>query len=84
MHVLLQFLVEAALLSLIGGGAGVLFGLASSTAIAALAHWPTRVSVVAIKTTCATPSPAVANAFATSGRGSGLSSFKRLRVASLA
>jgi macrolide transport system ATP-binding/permease protein len=40
-HVLLQFLVEAALLSLMGGGAGVLIGAASSKVISAVAGWPT-------------------------------------------
>ncbi|HKD20027.1 MAG TPA: FtsX-like permease family protein, partial [Thermoanaerobaculia bacterium] len=40
-HVLLQFLVEASLLSLMGGGAGVLMGIACSKLISALAGWPT-------------------------------------------
>jgi macrolide transport system ATP-binding/permease protein len=40
-HVLLQFLVEASLLSLMGGGAGVLMGVICSKLISALAGWPT-------------------------------------------
>ncbi|HTR03256.1 MAG TPA: ABC transporter permease [Thermoanaerobaculia bacterium] len=40
-HVLLQFLVEASLLSLLGGGAGVLVGAATSRLISAFAGWPT-------------------------------------------
>jgi macrolide transport system ATP-binding/permease protein len=40
-HVLLQFLVEASLLSLMGGGAGVLTGVAASKVISMVAGWPT-------------------------------------------
>jgi macrolide transport system ATP-binding/permease protein len=40
-HVLLQFLVEAALLSLMGGSAGVLAGVTASKAISLVAGWPT-------------------------------------------
>jgi macrolide transport system ATP-binding/permease protein len=40
-HVLLQFLVEASLLSLMGGSAGVLIGVVSSKAISLVAGWPT-------------------------------------------
>jgi macrolide transport system ATP-binding/permease protein len=40
-HVLLQFLVEAALLSLMGGGAGVLIGAIASKVISQVAGWPT-------------------------------------------
>jgi macrolide transport system ATP-binding/permease protein len=40
-HVLLQFLVEAALLSLMGGGAGVLTGAVASKVISKVAGWPT-------------------------------------------
>jgi ABC-type antimicrobial peptide transport system permease subunit len=39
--VLLQFLVEASLLSLMGGGAGVLVGIGASKAISVAAGWPT-------------------------------------------
>jgi macrolide transport system ATP-binding/permease protein len=47
-HVLLQFLVEAALISLAGGAAGIVVGLAASLAIASLAHWPVVLSLPAI------------------------------------
>jgi macrolide transport system ATP-binding/permease protein len=40
-HVLLQFLVEASLLSLIGGGVGVLTGAVVSKIISLVAGWPT-------------------------------------------
>jgi macrolide transport system ATP-binding/permease protein len=40
-HVLQQFLVEASLLSLMGGGAGVLMGVAVSKIISVAAGWPT-------------------------------------------
>ncbi len=40
-HVLLQFLIEAALLSLMGGGAGVLTGAVASKVISRVAGWPT-------------------------------------------
>jgi macrolide transport system ATP-binding/permease protein len=43
-HVLLQFLLEAVLLSGIGGGAGVLAGMAAARVISAVAGWPTLVS----------------------------------------
>jgi macrolide transport system ATP-binding/permease protein len=47
-HVLLQFLVEAALVSLVGGGAGLLVGLAASLSISALAQWPTVISLPSV------------------------------------
>ncbi len=47
-HVLLQFLVEAVLLSAIGGGSGVLTGDVVSRAISAVAGWPTLVSSTAM------------------------------------
>ncbi len=47
-HVLLQFLTEAVLLSVAGGTAGVLAGIGASLAISAIAGWPTSLSVVAI------------------------------------
>jgi len=47
-HVLLQFLVEAALISLAGGAAGIVVGLAASLAIARFAHWPVVFSLPAI------------------------------------
>jgi macrolide transport system ATP-binding/permease protein len=47
-HVLLQFLVEAGLISLAGGAAGIVVGLGGSWAIAALAHWPIKLSLAAV------------------------------------
>jgi macrolide transport system ATP-binding/permease protein len=48
MHVLLQFLVEAGLVSLTGGAAGLLVGVAASLGISSLAHWPAVLSFPAI------------------------------------
>ena len=47
-HVLLQFLVEAVLLSIIGGAAGVATGSAASRVISAVAGWPTLLSPTAM------------------------------------
>jgi len=47
-HVLLQFLVEAVLLSGIGGGAGVLTGMVAAKIISAAAGWPTLLSPMVI------------------------------------
>jgi len=47
-HVLLQFLVEAVLLSIIGGGAGIATGSAVSRLISAVAGWPTLLSPAAM------------------------------------
>ena len=47
-HVLLQFLVEAVLLSVIGGGAGIVTGIAASKLISTLAGWPTLLSPLVI------------------------------------
>jgi macrolide transport system ATP-binding/permease protein len=44
LHILLQFLVESALLSILGGLAGILLGMIASKALSALAHWPTLIS----------------------------------------
>ncbi len=48
LHVLLQFLVEASLLSLMGGGAGVLTGVAASKVISMVAGWPTLLYPVVV------------------------------------
>ena len=48
MHVLLQFLAEAVLLSVTGGVAGIIAGVLVSLAISAIAGWPAPISVVAI------------------------------------
>ena len=44
LHILLQFLVESSLLSILGGVAGIALGIAASKVLSALAHWPTLVS----------------------------------------
>ena len=48
MHVLLLFLTEAVLLSLAGGLAGILGGVAASYAISAIAGWPAPIAWMAI------------------------------------
>ena len=47
-HIMLQFLVEAMLLSAMGGLAGIVLGILISKLISALAEWPTLVSPVAV------------------------------------
>jgi len=47
-HVLLQFLTEAVLLSVVGGIAGIIGGLAASLAISMIAGWPTPIAWSAI------------------------------------
>ncbi len=47
-HVLLQFLVEAVLLSGIGGIAGIAVGIALSEIVSVVAGWPTLISPLAI------------------------------------
>lgn len=47
-HILLQFLVEAVMLSALGGIAGALLGILASKLISAVAGWPTLVSPTAI------------------------------------
>ena len=48
LQVLQQFLVEAILLSVSGGVAGIIVGLALSKVISLVASWPTALSPVAI------------------------------------
>ena len=48
LHILLQFLVEAVLLSVLGGLAGVALGILASQLISAIARWPTLLSPAAI------------------------------------
>ncbi len=55
-HILLQFLVEAIVLSMVGGFAGMLLGIAAAKVVSHLAEWPTLLSV-----------PAVAGSFLFSG-----------------
>ena len=47
-HVLLQFLAEAVFLSLSGGVAGIVIGVALSWGISIVFNWPTPVSLIAI------------------------------------
>jgi macrolide transport system ATP-binding/permease protein len=47
-HILFQFLVEAVLLALTGGVAGIIVGVVASRIISAVADWPTVVSPAAI------------------------------------
>ena len=47
-HIMLQFLVEAMLLSVMGGFAGILLGILVSKLISAVAQWPTLLSPVAV------------------------------------
>ena len=44
LHILLQFLVESSLLSILGGLAGAVLGIIASKVLSALAQWPTLVS----------------------------------------
>jgi len=48
LHVLLQFLGEAVILSVVGGIAGILFGVAASAVISMVAGWQTPMSAFAI------------------------------------
>jgi macrolide transport system ATP-binding/permease protein len=47
-HILLQFLVESSMLSILGGVAGILLGILTSKILSALANWPTLVSVPSV------------------------------------
>jgi putative ABC transport system permease protein len=46
--VLLQFLVEAMVMSLIGGGIGVAIGIVSARTLTAVLDWPTEISVMTL------------------------------------
>jgi macrolide transport system ATP-binding/permease protein len=48
LHILLQFLVESVLLSIVGGLAGVVLGIVSSKILSSLANWPTLISSVSV------------------------------------
>jgi putative ABC transport system permease protein len=48
--VLLQFLVEAMVMSLIGGGIGVVIGIGSARTLTAVLDWPTEISVMTLAT----------------------------------
>jgi macrolide transport system ATP-binding/permease protein len=45
LHILLQFLVESLMLSVLGGVAGILLGIVASRMLSVLAKWPTIVSM---------------------------------------
>jgi macrolide transport system ATP-binding/permease protein len=47
-HIMLQFMVEAVLLSVVGGVAGALLGVVASKLISLVAGWPTLVSPAAV------------------------------------
>jgi macrolide transport system ATP-binding/permease protein len=47
-HIMLQFLVEAMMLSLMGGLAGIVLGVLVSELISVLAGWPTLLSSIAV------------------------------------
>ena len=48
LHILLQFLVESSLLSILGGVAGIVLGIAASNILSILARWPTIVSPASV------------------------------------
>ena len=48
--VLLQFLVEAMVMSLIGGGIGVVIGIGSARTLTAVLDWPTEISAMTLAT----------------------------------
>jgi putative ABC transport system permease protein len=47
-HILLQFLIEALVLCVLGGLIGVIFGSLGAVALSALKHWNTSISVFAV------------------------------------
>lgn len=47
-HILLQFLIEATILSTVGGMAGILAGVAGAHLVTTIAGWPTIISMQAI------------------------------------
>jgi ABC-type antimicrobial peptide transport system permease subunit len=47
-HILRQFLIEAVVLCLLGGGVGILLGRGASFLVRVTMHWPTQISVPAI------------------------------------
>ena len=47
-HILLQFLLEAVILSVVGGGLGVVLGFAASRVISKIAGWPTIVGLPSV------------------------------------
>ena len=51
-HILMQFLIEAATLSIVGGFIGVIVGIMSAKLTTAIAGWPTIISFDAIVSAC--------------------------------
>ncbi|HKC41042.1 MAG TPA: ABC transporter permease [Gemmatimonadales bacterium] len=47
-HILLQFLIEALVLCVLGGLIGVMFGTLGAVALSALKHWNTSISIFAV------------------------------------
>ena len=47
-HILLQFLIEALVLCVLGGLIGVIFGTLGAVALSALKHWNTSISIFAV------------------------------------
>jgi len=47
-HILLQFLIEATIMSTVGGAAGILAGIAGAYFITTIAGWPTIISMQAV------------------------------------
>ncbi len=46
--ILLQFLIEAIMLSSLGGVIGIILGLGGAKTLSAVAHWPTLISVSSV------------------------------------
>ena len=51
-HILMQFLIEAVTLSIVGGFIGVIVGIMSAKLTTAIAGWPTIISFDAIVSAC--------------------------------
>jgi putative ABC transport system permease protein len=47
-HIMLQFLTEAVLLTLLGGGAGIVLGVATAAVLSGLFNWPVLISREAV------------------------------------
>ena len=46
--IMFQFLLEAVIISLVGGIIGILFGVGASFAVSSIMHWPTSITTVSI------------------------------------
>jgi putative ABC transport system permease protein len=49
-HILIQFLIEAVTLSLLGGGVGIVLGIVGARLTTVIAGWPTIISADAVVT----------------------------------